>query len=290
MKRGIFLTAALGLLFGCGQAPPPHPQAEAGAQARSGPSTGGRPAPAVREEEGFLGVILPRQSVDVASEIPGRLEWVHVQEGDPVRRGQTVATLDRGEIRQELEMSLAGLRAEEAEIARRKVELEQAENLLSRRLAIPESFPKEQIRQAELQKEAAQADLEAARARHAEQRARVTQVQGKLARAEIKAPADGTVARRYLEAGALAGPGQPIVRLISGGDLIVRFAVPPEQARTLASAQPVVVQAEGAELRATIEQVSPEVDPPSGMVLLVAKLDEKAAVKPGSVVRVRRTA
>jgi hypothetical protein len=49
---------------------------------------------------------------------------------------------------------------------------------------------------------------------------------------------------------------------------------------------------EGAELRAIIEQVSPEVDPPSGMVLLVAKLDAGAGpdrVKPGSVVRVRRT-
>jgi multidrug resistance efflux pump len=116
----------------------------------------------------------------------------------------------------------------------------------------------------------------------------VVQVQGKLARTEIRSPADGKVSRRYLEAGALAGPGEPIVRLISSGDLIVRFAVPPEQARALSSAQPVLVQAEGAELRATIEQVSPEVDPPSGMVLLVAKLEERAPVKPGSVVRVRR--
>jgi RND family efflux transporter MFP subunit len=287
MKRGVLWLAILGLLGGCGHAPPPSPRAEAGTEARPAQQAGGRPAPAARDE-GFLGVILPRQSVDVASEIPGRLEWVHVREGDPVRRGQTVATLDRAEIRQELEMAQASLRAEDAEVARRKVDLEQAENLLSRRLAIPESFPKEQIRQAELQKKAAQADLEAAQARSAEQRARVAQAQGKLGRAEIRSPADGTVARRYLEAGALAGPGQPIVRLISAGDLIVRFAVPPEQARTLASAQPVTIHVEGAALPATIEQVSPEVDPPSGMVLLVAKLDAGARVKPGSVVRVRR--
>jgi RND family efflux transporter MFP subunit len=285
MNRGI-AWIVLGLLFGCRQAPPPHRQTETGA-ARPGQHTAPRSAPSVRNE-GFLGVVLARQSVDVTSEIPGRLEWVHVREGDPVHRGQTVATLDRGEIRQELEMARASLRAEEAEVSRQRVELEQAENLLSRRLAVPESFPKEQIRQAELQKRAVQADLEAAQARSAEQRARVAQVQGKLARAEVKAPADGTVARRYLEAGALAGPGQPIVRLISTGDLIVRFAVPPEQARPLVPKQPVTVESEGAALQATIEQVSPEVDPPSGMVLLVAALDTGARVKPGSVVRVRR--
>jgi multidrug resistance efflux pump len=114
----------------------------------------------------------------------------------------------------------------------------------------------------------------------------VAQARGRLAKAEVRAPADGTVARRYLEPGALAGPGQPIVRLISGRSLIVRFAAPPEQARSLSAADPVRVEAGGASLPATIEQVSPEVDPPSGMVIVVATLDSAARVKPGSVVRV----
>jgi hypothetical protein len=102
------------------------------------------------------------------------------------------------------------------------------------------------------------------------------------------------VARRYLEPGALAGPGQPNVRLIGGGSLIVRFAAPPEQARSLSAGQPVLVELGGADLPAVIEQVSPEIDPPSGMVILVATLDPAAhgagRVKPGSVVRVRKGA
>ena len=239
------------------------------------------------EEKGFLGVVLPRQTVDVAPEIAGRIEQVYVREGDPVRRGQTVAVLALSEIRQEVEMAEASLRAIEAEVARSRLELSDADNRLSRRKSFPEAFPEEEMRQAEIQKEMAQTNLEAAQARASEQRARLAQSRGKLARSAVRAPADGTVARRYLEPGALAGPGQPVVRLIGGGSLIVRFAAPPEQARTLSASDPVLVKIGGEDLRAVVEQISPEVDPPSGMVILVATLDPGSGpVKPGSVVRV----
>ncbi|HWN44771.1 MAG TPA: efflux RND transporter periplasmic adaptor subunit [Thermoanaerobaculia bacterium] len=269
------------------------------AQTRSETAALARPVLSERDE-GFLGVVLPRQSVDVAPEIAGRIEQIHVREGDRVRRGQTVAVLGLAEIQQEVTMTEANLRAVEAEVSRSRLELADADNRLSRRLSFPEAFPQEEMRQAEIQKQMAQASLEAAQARASEQRARVAQARGKLARAAVRAPADGTVARRYLEPGALAGPGQPIVRLISGVSLIVRFAAPPEQARSLSAGQPVLVEIGEVDLPARIEQVSPEVDPPSGMVILVAVLDPAAnaadtadtagRVKPGSVVRVRKGA
>jgi RND family efflux transporter MFP subunit len=294
MKRRSSRTfaAAFGALLlpalGCGKAPAPEPAA-ATAQASSRPMAPSTPARA-GADAGFLGVILPRQSVDVESETEGRIERIAVREGDLVHRGQTVATLDRGQIQRDLEMAEASLRGAEADVSGRRVELEQADNVLSRRMAIPESFPKEEITHAELQKKAAQANLDSALARAAEQRARVSQVRGSLAKTDVRAPADGRVSRRYLEPGALTGPGQPIVRLISSQDLIVRFAVPPERARSLSASQPVTVEIGGASIPATIEQISPEVDPPSGMVLMVAVLDPRfqgaRGAEPGSAVRV----
>lgn len=279
--------AVLALAAGCERAPRPAADGNA-ADAR--PATVAREPAVVEQDEGFLGVVLPRQSVDVAPEIAGRVEQVLVREGDPVRRGQTVAVLGLSEIRQEVEMAEANLRAAEAEVSRSRLDLSDADNRLSRRLSFPEAFPEEELRQAEIQKQMAQTSLEAAQARLSEQRARVAQARGQLAKAELRAPADGMVARRYLEPGALAGPGQPVVRLIGGGSLIVRFAAPPEQARSLSAADPVRVTAVGVDLPAVIEQVSPEVDPPSGMVILVATLDPAAQtagrLKPGSVVRV----
>ena len=282
-------AVALGWIIGCREAPRPSPAEAAAAQTR--PGTAARPLPAAEKEEGFLGVVLPRQTVDVAPEISGRIEQVHVREGDPVRRGQTVALLGLAEIQQEVAMNEANLRAVEAEVSRSRLELDDAQNRLARRQSFPEAFPEEEMRQAEIQKQMAQANLEGAHARASEQRSRVAQARGKLAKTQVRAPADGKVARRYLEPGALAGPGQPIVRLISGGSVIVRFAAPPERARSLSAGDPVLVEAGGADLTAVIEQVSPEVDPPSGMVILVAVLNPSAAgrVQPGSVVRVHPT-
>ncbi|MEA2562921.1 MAG: hypothetical protein QOH06_4425 [Acidobacteriota bacterium] len=284
------IVLVLTIPTGCGRAP--H-LSEVGGVAETRPGTAARLPATPERDAGFLGVVLPRQSVDVASEISGRIEQIHVREGQPVRRGQTIAVLGLAEIQQEVTMTEANLRAVEAEVSRSRLELADADSRLSRRLSFPEAYPEEEMRQAEIQKQMAQAGLEAAQARASEQRARVAQARGKLAKAAVRAPADGTVARRYLEPGALAGPGQPIVRLISGVSLIVRFAAPPEQARSLSAGEPVLVELDGADLPAVIEQVSPEVDPPSGMVILVAILDPAAhatgRVKPGSVVRVHPT-
>jgi len=239
-------------------------------------------------DSGWLGIVLPRQSLDLAPGISGQVEQVYVREGDTVRRGQTVAVLGAAHDAQELAMAVVGLRAADAEVARSRLELADAETRLSSRLAMPDAFPKEEIRRAEIQKQMAEVSLEGARARSDEQRARVAQARNRLDQTRVRAPADGTVTRRYVEPGAFAGPGQPVVRLNGDGRLIVRFAAPPDQARSVRPAMRVGVATDDGNVPAVIESVSSEIDPPSGMVILVAALDPATRVKPGAVVRVRR--
>ena len=239
-------------------------------------------------DAGRLGVVLPRQSLDLAPEIAGQIEQIHVREGDAVHRGQLVATLGTAHDRQELAMAVVALRAAESEVDRSRLELADAETRLSSRLAMPDAFPKEEIRRAEIQKQMAEVSLEGTRARAEEQRARVAQARNRLDQAQVRAPADGIVTRRYVEPGALAGPNQPVVRIIGDQSLIVRFAAVPDQARAMRTAMRVAVATDGATIPATIESISSEIDPPSGMVIFVATLDDATRLKPGSVVRVRR--
>lgn len=277
------LIAALITFAACGKAPQSGKVSEAApARRNAAPDR----AVVTEHESGWLGVILPRQSLDLAPEIPGQVEQVYVREGDAVRRGQTVAILGAAHDRQELAMTEVGLRAAEAEASRSRLELADAENRLASRLAMPDAFPREEIRRAEIQKQMAVVHLEETQARIEEQRARVAQARNRLAKAEIRAPADGVVTRRYVEPGALAGPGQPVVRLIGDGSLIVRFAAPPDQARSLRAAMRVGVATDDGSVPAVIESVSSEIDPPSGLVILVAALDSATPIKPGSVVRV----
>jgi multidrug resistance efflux pump len=113
-----------------------------------------------------------------------------------------------------------------------------------------------------------------------EQRARVRQLEAAVGQNEIRAPFAGRVAERFVDAGTVVDAGRPIVRLISGGDLLVRAAVPPEEARSLAVGRPVSVRIRtlGLTIPGRIERIAPEIDAASQMILIEAHLDPSVEV------------
>jgi RND family efflux transporter MFP subunit len=289
------LTAAAA---GCGEgeAPPPAPRGEAASallQPAPPPATptpvSSRPA-----RKGWIGVVVARETVDVTAGSTGRLLSVAVEIGDRVRRGDPIASLDTSLIAQDLEMARSSLRASEADQKRVADELAEARARNERRQGNPDFFSKEDLAEAALQAKTAEAAYEVAQARVAEQRARVRQLEAGVAQNVIRAPFDGRVAERFADQGALVGPGTPVVRLISAGELLVRAAVPPEEARTLAAGTPVTatVRTLGLRVAGIIERVAPEVDAASQMVLIEIRLsptpEAEDRIQTGLVVDVRR--
>lgn len=244
------------------------------------------------EEPGFLGVLLARESVDVAAEAAGRLTAVAVRAGDVVARGALVASLDTAIVGEDLAAARTVLREAEIEEEKSRIALADAEGKLARRNSFPEAFPKEELISAENQRDAAKAAVEGARVRVEEQRVRVEQLTRMVARGEVHAPFAGTIGVRYLDAGAMVSAGTPIVRIVGAEDRIVRFAIPEGKRQSVALGQPVTVVVRGSrlELRGSVEKISPEVDTASGMVFAEAKIDRlgpvAAALRPGEVVRV----
>jgi RND family efflux transporter MFP subunit len=279
-------------LAACGGGGRPVPAGEPAPRAAAAPP--GNPAkPAAGEDrQGYLGVLLAREAVDVAAETAGRLTSVDVRAGDVVERGALVATLDTQLAGQDLEAARAVLRQAQIEEEKSAIALADAEGRLARRQSFPEAFPKEEILAAQNQRDAARAAVEGARARVREQRARVAQYERMMARAEVRAPFAGIVGVRYLDAGATVGAGMPIVRIVGARGRLVRFAVPEEERRRIAPGQAVRIVPRGssAELRGTVEKIAPEVDAASGMVLVEARIDSAGdaagAPQPGEVVRV----
>lgn len=260
------------------------------------PASSPAPSPAPSQErQGWLGVVVARASVDVTAESQGRLRAVHVAIGDRVRRGDLIASLDTSLAAQDLEMARSALRGAEADEKRAADEMAEAIARNDRRQKNPDFFSKEDLAESALQAKTASSAMEAARARVAEQRARVRQLETSLSRNEIRAPFDGRVAERFADPGALVGPGTPLVRLISAGDLLVRAAVPPEEARRLAVGTPVVSQVRtlGLEVPGTIQRIAPEVDAASQMVLIEIRLaptpEMESRLQTGLVADVRRS-
>lgn len=269
----LLLLAFLGaFVSGCGrrdlaeQAPPPAAPAPPLQR-----TAAAEPRP---ERKGWIGVVVTRESVDVTAETQGRLQAIYVEIGDVVPRGGRIATLDAQVIGQDLEMARSALRAAEADARRAAAELAEARQRSERRQANPEFFSKEDLAESELRAKTAASSYEVAQAGVAEQRSRIRQIEATRGQTEIRAPFDGRVAERFVDPGAVVGPGTPLVRLISSGDLLVRAAVPPEEARALAVGAPVTATARSTGLRVLgqVQRIAPEVDAASQMVLIEVRL------------------
>ena len=105
-------------------------------------------------------------------------------------------------------------------------------------------------------------------------RERIDQLREMLRDAHIVAPFDGTIAARYVDPGATVSRSAPIVRVISPTSLVIRFAVPEEQAADIALGRKVIVRVASmdATMGAVIESIAPEIDAALRMVVVEARL------------------
>ncbi|HKH48611.1 MAG TPA: efflux RND transporter periplasmic adaptor subunit [Thermoanaerobaculia bacterium] len=277
------------VLSGCGDPEAPEETAAAAPAAPPPPAPPSSTAP----EKPWLGVVLASESVDVTADSQGRLSAVYAQIGDTVRKGDRLASLDPRIVAQDLEMARSALRASEADAGRVSAELSEAQARWDRRRKNPEIFSKEDLSESELRVTTARSSVEVAQARVQEQRARVRQLETSVGQTEIRAPFDGRVAERFADPGAQVGPGTPVVRLMSGGDLRVRAAVPPDDARKLSPGTPVIARVRdvGLDVPGRVERIAPAVDTASQMVFVEIRLDPSpqvmARLQAGLVVDVR---
>ncbi len=244
----IFLTAAglvaagIGISVGARSKPAP-----ASAQAVAVPSL--EPTRQAGELLMAGGYVRHPRVVNVVPRVSGVIATLRVSEGDEVREGDLIATLDRAELEQQVAESRAELRATEARLAelaagtRReeiasaraqvdglRVKSEQLEREKERTRTLAESGAvSTQAREAaESETLVAQRTLEAARqslalleagprresvasARAAVEasRARLARALDLLGRTDIRAPLSGRVIRKFLEVGAVVSFGLP---------------------------------------------------------------------------------
>jgi RND family efflux transporter MFP subunit len=287
------LVVLLLVIAGCGDAD------------RSNGSGGERPAqpapdrthegPRAVADRGYIGVIAARESTDVSSRLEGEIAEVHVRIGDAVAAGDPIATIENRKIKEEIAVTLASIRSARAAVAQAKVEVDASKEALA---IEQEAFDKgtssrRDLTDAQFRHRKAIAAHSAALASVGEQQAHLAQLRQRLGQAKVTAPFAGTIALRHLDPGATVVPGTPIVRLITSSELWVKFAVPGSDAARLAVGDKVKVELESldATVLATIEQIAPEVEPNSQMIIVEAELaapgELEDRLQSGLVARVR---
>lgn len=155
------------------------------------------------------GIVKPIDRVQIKSKASGLIEELPVEEGDYVKKGALICRLDQTDVKAEVDQAQADVDIAEAE-------LKQAQNTYNRREQL---FLKKLISKEEFD----QTDLLLAQARGKMLRARTAldQANTRLSETIVKAPIDGVILQKYVEAGQIISSG---ISNVSGGTPIADVA------------------------------------------------------------------
>ncbi len=188
----------------------------------------------------------PAASAKVAAPVAGIISQVHCQEGQTVRQGDLLFTLDS--------------RAVQSQIAKAKVALAFAERNVSRKqqLKLGESISRKLVDDAQQLLETARTDLQAA------------QTQADLL--AITAPLSGTVTALHFKVGEAVSPSSVLADVLALHRLSITLHVPSEEAADLRLGQTVAIGTRDPDNTPTglLSYISPQIDPMTDTVLVRA--------------------
>lgn len=208
------------------------------------------------------GAVEAKRFALVSARVPGTLDAVLVDEGDPVRTGQALFGVDRLKLEKALEISrrdlavaACGLREKQANLERVQADFGKARIDFERygRLFEKKAVPADAVEAQESRYKQATASLSHARALVDLGQEQLHQAQAALeiaekdlADAQGASPMDGVVSDRLHEPGETVGAGVPIVRIVDPNELEVSAFLPAAVYRQVTVGQtPVRVDVDG---------------------------------------------
>jgi multidrug efflux system membrane fusion protein len=213
------------------------------------------------------GVIQAFEQVQVTARVAGAVDRVSFAEGQTVKKGQALASIEIARYQVAVDLAKAGVDKAAATQA-------QAEAELARRQAATASNPGlitgEEIGTYQTAVATAKADVASAK-----EGVRVAQLN--LADSYVKAPIDGVIQTRTVETGQYLQPGVVLATLLQRDPLLLKFAVSEEDAPrlTVGMTANISLRESARTYAAKITLVSGAADPASHLVAITGEVDDK---------------
>jgi RND family efflux transporter MFP subunit len=234
-------------------------------------------------------LIEPAQVVELRTPVDGVIEKIHVQRGDPVKRGQTLAELEAHVERSTVE-SARFRSTMEGRIVLSRNRADFAGKKLGRSQELyKQNYVAAQARDdAEAEKRLAEAELQDAMENQQLARLELKRAEELLNLRSLRSPFDGVVVERLQNPGDLAesGPGRkPVLKLAQIDPLRVEVAVPSEAFGKLKPGMSATVIPEGIGGRhtATVKIVDRVFDAASGTFGVRLELANRNGALPGGM-------
>src|SRR5205085_5785842 len=219
-----------------------------------------------------IGNVAPYQMVQIRSQVNGQIRSVHFREGDDVRKGQLLFSLDRSALEADLQKAVGQLKKDEAQAANSATQAARYTEL-EKQGVIAKQVADQQRAQAQSDASAVQADEAAVRA---------AQIQ--LQYAAIRAPIDARAGALQINLGNLvkANDTPYLVQLNQITPIYVQFSVPEKSLDDVRhfAAKHLTVFAYPKGQRSdpaagSLTFIDNQVDPQTGTVLLKATFQNK---------------
>lgn len=222
------------------------------------------------------GTVVALEKVEVASRLMGYLRDLAVVEGQAVKRGQRLFTVDPVDVQGQADQARHAVQQAEDAYRDAQADLQRYANLFKEEVVTRQQYDKMKLQQ------------DTAASRLAQAKAGLHTAQGQLRYATVTSPIAGVVTRKLADNGDLASPGQAVLVVENTGRLQVETQVPEDILRRIRPGQTVPVEADGLAqpVQARVANISPAADPVSHTFLV--KLDvADPALRSGTFARVR---
>jgi len=225
------------------------------------------------------GTLEARVRTSISPKISGRLVQLLADQGDRVTKGQLLATLDDGDLKQQVQVATAELAVTHAAVARSAMDIVRAEAtaVLARvelervaRLVKSNTVTASEVDQGTERRDVAEADIKRAQLAKVEAEKSVIKAEAslryydeRLADTKIVAPFDGLVVRRSRDPGDIVVPGTAILDVISTDELWVSAWVDETAMGQLAVSQSARItfrSAPDTSLTGKVARMSPQTD------------------------------
>jgi RND family efflux transporter MFP subunit len=210
-----------------------------------------------------VGTVTARTASTISSKLMGVVRSVSVQEGDTIKKGDLLVTIDQRQVKAQLERALAN-----AQVA-----------------------SKEYTRYQQLLKDqsASQQEFDRAEARHREAKAAVAAARVSQKDAQVRAPYDGRVVAKMINPGDLASPGTPFLTVEQTGLFWTELVLPERhiQAVQLGLEVKVIVPAlDNQEIMGEVGRIVPSADARSRSFQMKVSMPAGLDLKSGMFARV----
>ncbi len=214
------------------------------------------------------GTVRAAQSAQLASQIMGSITAVNVKEGDRVRRGEVLLTIDSAQPHAAYQSASAGLQASDQAIAAADADYALADSTMKRyqMLYDKKSVSPQEYDEVKTKLAAAQARRDAAHAERTQAEAGVSEANTAVGFTRIRAPFDGVIIAKLVDAGAMAAPGVPLLVIDDPSRFRLEVQVDESQIGVvhLGAGVPVQVDALGNQpIAGKVVQIVPAADPSS---------------------------